>query len=249
MGSDFAALDAELDVLGAGASVDVAAVATAYAGDLSVLPAIDAALAELGRDVAITTPASLVPRAADFLLPPGSHELEIHTSEYGRALPDHAEEITTHHNVVMLDDAVLDAEVDELVQITPESAPLGNFSNALFDLTSVETLEHDPESAFSSLFDEVTKRASPPSRPAPRNEEDTEIFDSGALALEDTRASVGPIEAAFGAEDVDSAEFEIIADAETRKSAPAPANAAHPSSQPPEKRPSFLGRLFGRKDE
>ena len=50
MGSDFSALDAELDTLGAGPVVDALALAATYAGNLAALSDIDAALSTLDSD-------------------------------------------------------------------------------------------------------------------------------------------------------------------------------------------------------
>ncbi len=114
--------------------------------------------------------------------------------------------------------------------------------------------DEEGERAFAALFDEVTKQSSIPSPSASAelpDIEDTEIFDSAAFARA-LQGSRDPLdlqdEVELSVEDLDSAEFEVMT--ETAVAQPSPPSSTPPRpSQPSEKRPSFLGRLFGRKEE
>jgi len=312
MRSDFSALDAELEELSPGAVVDALALASSYSGDLSALGQIDAALSELGAGVESTTASGSTP------LPPGFDDIDlvmrpsyeqlppaVHDEARARApSPDTAaadsgafvrdaapdsQEVSTQHDVVMLDEDVFDADAEELVEITPEAAPLGNFGSALIDAPHFQA-DREANAAFVALFEETTQRSPRPSNRPPANDADAmreaegeptrrasvrpgpaserprstaerpppteqairaaaQRFDGGTLQLDDAREGIIPIEAAFGGEDLDSAEFEIPGEPTIPRKVNPKSSAPPPASQPPEKRPSFLGRLFGRKDE
>lgn len=125
--------------------------------------------------------------------------------------------------------------------------------------------ESEADSAFAELFAEATSQSSmpsgphgsaPPSResdaPGPAllapQEDDTDIFDTRALGLEEEAAAEGLRTEALEADEIDSAEFELVADAEDALPAAASSRPT-PRSERPEKRPSFLDRLFGRKED
>lgn len=258
MSSDFSAIDAELDELGGDAKIDALALAQSYAPELPSLAAVDSALGELASDVPeVVTPrldpVSAAPRPYDE--PRGEHAL-------GGALP-RSEEIVLPEPVSR---AELDAESREIPLADPEPRS-GAFELATEsgpERESDVTLELSPEmvrtapsdrarrnfeiaeseaedradSEFDALFVEATRRSSMPRARTLGGEDtvgdDTDTFDSSVLGFDDVER-----EPAFGAEELDSGELELIEEEPVR---PSP-------SKPPEKRPSFLGRLFGRKED
>jgi hypothetical protein len=155
-----------------------------------------------------------------------------------------------------------EADVD-LMDLRPESSPMTGAARAplfdreespargaagRFDQAAEGTAQAESEAAFAELFAELPRKSA---LPAPRHSlpppafEDTEIFDTGGLGSVENLQQSAAIADSISAEELDSAEFEIVMDDDsTLPSVPPP----HPS-QPPEKRPSFLGRLFGRKED
>jgi hypothetical protein len=165
-----------------------------------------------------------------------------------------------------MDAELVEAELDEL-KLTPEAAPLGGVPGTLFDLHTPANAEAELEAdaAFAALFAEATRQSGMPALGGSEAADDTQVFSTPA-AIDPHSASLLPsklpfdvaltepagarddndeLEPGFHDETLDSAEFEIVNDVVTDAR---PANAAS-QSRPPDKRPSFLGRLFGRKDE
>lgn len=272
MVADFSALDAELDQLGAGPAVDAAALASSYAGTTDRLSDIDAALSALAVDVRVdaavalaqpyvaNVPSSLPPppttRPAERLdsdeiaLPnamprvgndeSGELPLDGVTPQSGSfALP--YEEALPSADVAFAEDLTFEADVDELIEMP--AAPL---SPALFERRDRESEpDHAAEADFAALFPEVSIEPGPEV-----SYDDTEIFDSSALEFDagKPKPKLEPIENAF-TEELDSAEFEIVMESTESGTQATPSTVPPHPSQPPEKRPSFLGRLFGRKEE
>lgn len=185
------------------------------------------------------------------------------------------------HDITMepIDDELIEAEIDDM---RPEAAPLGSAANALFDMnTKVDAAaEQEADAAFAALFAEARRQSNMPSAAEPANDDQTELFDAGALSIDPGSISLHPrsidppslkpsvpyelgltkpasrrpeldgeveLEPGFHDETLDSAEFEIVNDVVT-DGRPSDSPGAR-SSRPPEKRPSFLGRLFSRKEE
>jgi hypothetical protein len=160
------------------------------------------------------------------------------------------------------EEELADADVD-LLELRPESAPMTGMAKEhsaapLFDAAgrvgraeAESTDRGESDAVFAELFAEAGRQQS--AAPAPRHSQpppaydDTEIFDSGSVGYVENLEQSAVIAETVGAEELDSAEFEIVMDDDTRVSPPS-VPPVHPS-QPPEKRPSFLGRLFGRKEE
>lgn len=163
------------------------------------------------------------------------------------------------HDITMepMDAELLEAELDDLT-LTPEAAPLGGGPGSLFDLHAPANAEAELEAdaAFAALFAEATRQSRMPAGGGSEAADETQVFSAEAAASDPHSASLLPSKAGAGDdgdqsepgfhdETLDSAEFEIVNDVVTDAR---PANAAS-QSRPPDKRPSFLGRLFGRKDE
>lgn len=309
MGSDFSALDAELDTMGVGPAVDALSLAASYAGNLASLSDIDTALGELDADGAalhqrvaksavVEVPsfsagvsgeratsfvASRTPQSEEIVLPdplPRSRaELRAEADKSGELLLepgkprsgsfslDGASILPGNHDDTLEtpEEELAEADVD-LLDLRPESTPMTGAARdarpgslfdtrasaapggaGRFDATSESTAQAESDAAFAELF-EATR---PGALPTPRHSlpppafEDTEIFDSGGLGYVENLEQSAAIADTISAEELDSAEFEIVMDDDH---APPSIPPPHPS-QPPEKRPSFLGRLFGRKEE
>lgn len=127
----------------------------------------------------------------------------------------------------------------------------------------------DADAAFAQLFVDSSRPSSAPSArhssaPGPRHStapspgnsqmperyaDDTETFDASARAFVESAALEG--EDHMSAEELDSAEFELMieGDGTSDPQQPPPVGGEQRAPQSSEKRPSFLGRLFGRKDE
>ena len=169
----------------------------------------------------------------------------------------------------------VEVEPEELVEIAPSdlvhgsvahgSVAHGSNGRSRFELSALTELARDADArsdraadaAFAELFEEATRQSSlpiPNLPPEPPLEEDTEIFDSAAFARAE-QIEDEPIEDAFTAEELDSSEFDVLVDTSVDTSVARHVSSSSSSSTPPrpsqapEKRPSFLGRLFGRKAE
>jgi hypothetical protein len=293
MGSDFSALDAELDALGTGVSGDALALAASHGFGAEALPArpalsaIDEALTQLGQDVPsvdlhvianqrplpdLTQPHSRAPASEEIVLP------EPVLRDFGAALADQSGELPldAHRSgsfplpepafdgsgAHAEDQVLLDAELDELLEMTAESSLLGDGSQ-VHDTDPPGSAARDgaAHAAFEALFAEATgRRSSLPSArfshaPAPLDD-DTDTFDSSILAFAEESQNGVPVlddslTETFNVDELDSAEFQIMPSAnDSRPSSPAFASSQPPpASEAPEKRPSFLGRLFGRKED
>jgi hypothetical protein len=305
MGSDFSALDAELDTMGLGPAVDALSLAVSYAGNLAALSDIDTALGELDADgaalhqrvaksavvevpsfsagvsgeramsfVATRTPQSgeiVLPdplprsraelraeadKSGELLLEPGKPRSGSFSLDGAGILPGNRDD-----TLETPEEELVEADVD-LLDLRPESAPMTGAARevrrgSLFheaslaqggvDAARESTAQAESDAAFAELF-EATR---PGALPTPRHSqpppafEDTEIFDTGGLGYVENLEQSAAIADTISAEELDSAEFEIVMDDDH---APPSIPPPHPS-QPPEKRPSFLGRLFGRKEE
>lgn len=156
-------------------------------------------------------------------------------------------------DAAFVDDLTFDADVEDLLEVAPAEAPPprtnGNGGgNGLFELHDRETeTDRAAEADFAALFPD------PPLGPVVETSyDDTEIFDSSVLEFDTEKPKLAPIENAF-TEELDSAEFEIVMDSTDESGTQATPSSTvpphHPSTTPPEKRPSFLGRLFGRKED
>lgn len=310
MGSDFSALDAELEALGAGSAVDALSIARSYAGTASVLfdaqvfvqpatgaaPAaalsdIDDALQALdgetsglhaGRAFQGSSPSSIFPRmgpvsSGERLRPPTSEEIVLPdpmTRDQGDAsgelsldgssprsgsftldgvgiLPGNRDD-----TIETTEEELLEADVD-LLDASATAAPIiGSVPSALFDMSAPANSEaqREADAAFAELFAEATRQSAMPGsnqHDAPASVEDTAIFDSGGIDFVENLDQSAALADSVAAEELDSAEFEIITDNDSDEDAfsvPSSTPPAH-ASQAPEKRPSFLGRLFGRKEE
>jgi hypothetical protein len=312
MGSDFSALDAELDTLSAGPVVDALSLAVSYGGNLAALSDIDSALGELDADgvalhqrvaqsASVDVPDFLAgvsgerdtsffgsradePRASNFRsrdpkseeivlpdpLPRSRAELRDEADKSGELLLESGTPQSGSFSldgdgilpgnrddtIETSDEELAEADVD-LIDLRSESAPMMGTSRerttaALFDVdasAAEDDAQHESDAAFAELFADATRQDA---MPVPRHSlpppafEDTEIFDTGGLGYVENLEQSAALADTIGAEELDSAEFEIVMDDDTRSPPSVPP--AHPS-QPPEKRPSFLGRLFGRKEE
>jgi hypothetical protein len=310
MGSDLSALDAELDTLGAGPTVDVLQLARTYAGVLASsdeavaleLTSVDAALSELdSAAVAMsqkrhaeraervervrrsTTPPPLPsrravaesqraeaasPQSEEIVLPEpvvqapgelGSGELPLHNaSRSGAFSVEHASKKLNHDDTVEpFDDELVESDVD-MVEFshgapanrdTSGDARESQRSSPLFDLNAPNNVEaqQEADAAFAELFADATRHSNMPSsenNQAPEQyNDDTETFDSSALSFIESNASASA--GTVNDEELDSAEFEIVMDADGESAPSVPA----PRASEAEKRPSFLGRLFGRKED
>jgi hypothetical protein len=315
MGSDFSALDAELDTLGAGPLVDALALAGTYAGSLAAMSDIDAALGELDADGAALRAKSAVygslarassdggnelptflagrsglrarsepprlpaerassraPESEEIVLPDpvlrdnanesGELSLDTGTPRSGSFSLDGAETPPGNRDdtIETSEEELGDADVD-LMDLQSEAPPtLGQSREripaSLFDLEApaMGKGQEESDAAFAALFAEATKQSDMPplhSQPPPAYTGDTELFDTGGLGFVENLQQSAAIADSIAAEELDSAEFEIVMDDDAH-SIPPSMPPPHPSqlpSQPPEKRPSFLGRLFGRKEE
>lgn len=306
MGSDFSALDAELDTMSAGPPVgDVLSLAVSYAGNLAALSDIDTALGELDADgVALhqrvaqtavvdvpefsanvsgeraTSFASRTPQSEEIVLPdplPRSRaELRAEADKSGELLLDPGKPRSGSFSLdgagilpgnrddtlETPEEELAEADVD-LLDLRPESAPMTGAARdgrgSLFgaEASAARMGRYDAATEGRGLAEsdaavaELVEATRPGALPAPRHSQppraydDTEIFDTGGLGYVENLEQSAAIADTIGAEELDSAEFEIVMDDEdTAPSVPPP----HPS-QPPEKRPSFLGRLFGRKED
>jgi len=295
MPSDFSALDAELDTLGAGTVVDALSLARGYAGTLAAMSDFDASLDELesgsrelgsadlsstphsgaGFDTSfiatrsgertrapeseeIVLPDPMVRERADELsgelaLDAGSPRSGSFALEGGGILPG-----TRDDTIETLDEELMDSDVD-LIDLRSESAPmLGNVPASIFDAQAAAHAEaqEEADAAFAALFEEATRQSNMPhadqSQPP---SEDTAVYEDAGIDFAKNFEESAALASSIAAEELDSAEFEIVVDDEdedhvvsSRSSAPPPHPSQHPS-QSPEKRPSFLGRLFGRKEE
>lgn len=135
-------------------------------------------------------------------------------------------------------------------------AALFERADAQFELESESADAHDGDAAFAELFADARRQSSMPSPEQQHTEgdpaEDTETFDSSVLGLEPARN----IEHALAHDDLDSTEYELVLEGDVKLEDDVKEEAVPPSeppparrpSQAPEKRPSFLGRLFGRKE-
>lgn len=310
MGSDFSALDAELDTMGVGPAVDALSLAVSYAGNLAALSDIDTALGELDADGAalhqrvaksavVEVPgfsagvsgeratsfaASRTPQSEEIVLPdplPRSRaELRAEADKSGELLLEPGKPRSGSFSLdgagilpggnrddtlETPEEELAEADVD-LLDLRSESAPMTGAARdgrtgplfdaqpssarggaGRFDEAAESTAQAESDAAFAELF-EATRPGAPPtprhSQPPPAFE-DTEIFDTGGLGYVENLEQSAAIADTISAEELDSAEFEIVMDDDQ---APPSVPPPHPS-QPPEKRPSFLGRLFGRKEE
>ncbi|MET0343885.1 MAG: hypothetical protein ABW252_22920 [Polyangiales bacterium] len=137
------------------------------------------------------------------------------------------------------DVSFVDADIEELVEIDAAGQPV------FVDPGRISEADRLVDAEFAELFSDATGEP-----PLGYGEDDTEIFDSGAIAAIKAKGELEPIENAFNAEELDSAEFEIVMESSNDDRPHESSTSSIPSaSTPPEKRPSFLGRLFGRKDE
>jgi hypothetical protein len=291
MPSDFSALDAELDTLGAGAVVDALSIASGYAGALAVLSDFDASLDELeqsSRELGVQVVAQpSAPSVPTFVAPPSGERFRAPQSEE-IVLPDpmprdvagdQSGELSLDHGtprsgsfaldgggilpgsrddtIETTDEELSDADVD-LIDLRSESAPmLGNVPQSLFDVHAASNAEaqEEADAAFAALFDEATRQSNMPQPDSARPPSaDTAVYDEAGRDFAKNFEESAALAETLAAEELDSAEFEIVMDEDdeenivTASSAPPPHPSRHPS-QAPEKRPSFLGRLFGRKEE
>jgi hypothetical protein len=255
MVEELSALDAELDQLGVESASDSAALASSYAVQLGALSEVDAGLTALATglngELAPARAFSLLPPRSERTAAPDSAEISlagpIHDAadESGElplddddapqsgafALPPDA----ATPDEPLTEDLTFEADIEELVEFDEPDQPL-------FDSSPGRISETDRlvDAEFAELFADV------PSEPG-SYEDDTELSDSSALAAIKAKGELEPIENAFNAEELDSAEFEIVLESTDERTDRG--TSTTPPSIPPEKRPSFLGRLFGRKDE
>lgn len=307
MGSDFAALDAELEALGGEVAGDALALAAAYAPPLPDLAQVDRALSELDGDrpaLQVVSTASLAssataddpasrdeqlafPRSEEIVLPEPVSREELE-AEASREIP--LDEPTPRSGSFALpsssvdaadDDALID-EIDETIELemeedeAPQAAPpmferprprddqaAGSPSRERtrqqFDLEEPRASgDVDADSEFAALFAEATRQSNMPSADDRSGlarlddsgfnplDEDTETFDTSVLGFADEP----PVTDAIARGDLDAAEFQRGEQAAPGHGATLTSSAPPPRpSQPPEKRPSFLGRLFGRKED
>jgi hypothetical protein len=260
MSSDFSAIDAELEELGGGAKIDALALAQSYTAELPTLAAIDSALNDLASEVlgsAELAQASVLQPSGRFLAEPSEPERQVsapHSEEIVLPEPVSREELAAESREIPLadpeprsgsfelaDESAPERESDVTLELSPEmvrTAP-SERTRRNFDVDASEA-EDRADSEFDALFVEATRRSSMPgARSLGRDEavgEDTDIFDTSVLGFDDVERGREP---AFGAEELDSGELELVEEEPAR---PSP-------SKPPEKRPSFLGRLFGRKED
>jgi hypothetical protein len=263
MVEDLSALDAELDRLGVESAADPTALASSYAGQLGALSEIDQALNALatGLDTELPSPARAFtippPRSAR---PPDPDSAEIALPVQVRAADDEQsgelplDEVEVPRSGAfalppdtigpsgepVTEDLTFETDLEDLVE-------LDDAERAAFEPGRISETDRRVDAEFAELF-------SDPSGDLPLSayEDDTEIFDASALAAIKAKGELEPIENAFNAEELDSAEFEIVMDASEERAHESATSAIPPltsGSTPPEKRPSFLGRLFGRKDE
>ena len=296
MGSDFSALDAELDSLQTGSAVDALVLAHQYASTSLELHQVDAALNAIDADSKLLRTGSSFPPEAvarkkseapsapayvvgneEIVLPdplprdeevrhdPGSGEMPLNAAsarsgafavEPARASFRAPARVAGRDDTLEpFDDELVDAHAEpiEFTAATPSekdtsgAAPrdsLFHNPDSLFAQAEPHPVDAQAEAdaAFAELFSDAAPTRQTSSLPAGEPEtygDDTETFDSSSLGFieNDTEATDSSMD-----EELDSAEFEIVMDGEGSKAAPARPDA-------PEKRPSFLGRLFGRKDE
>ena len=265
MVEELSALDAELDRLSVESAANPTALAGSYAGQLGALSDVDAALNALATGLngselpppprALTIPPPRSARPAD----PDSVEIALPAPARGNRDDHHSGELPLDEDIEgpqsgafalppdtigpadpITEDLSFEADLDELVE-------LDDGERAAFDASRGRISETDRlvDAEFAELFSESVDGPIP-------YEDDTEIFDASALAAIKAKGELEPIENAFNAEELDSAEFEIVMESSDER-APESATSSIPpltsGSTPPEKRPSFLGRLFGRKDE
>jgi hypothetical protein len=291
MGSDFSAIDAELDTLETSPAADALALAHSYAGTALEFQAVDRVLNELDADGPLLRSRSSFPppgRSARRAEPaaafePSREQIELPDpvpreplrSEHGSGeMPLHATSSRSgsvsldQHDpraastrfagrddtLEPLDEELIDAD-EELIEFTadqPSTSDSGGERRvgSLFDRKSqpAAAAQEEADAAFAELFSEAASQSIVPSA-SPGEEpetygDDTETFDTAALGKieNDVRSPDASMD-----EELDSAEFEIVVDAGASKSAPPPGSRS--PSEAPEKRPSFLGRLFGRKED
>ncbi|MDB4973597.1 MAG: hypothetical protein JWN48_1938 [Myxococcaceae bacterium] len=306
MGSDFSAVDAELDTLESSPAVDALSLARSYAGASvfgssaeppasSGLQVVDAALNELDADgILLRTRSSFPPErpksrppearaeapvagagelsSEEIVLPDpvprepqfkdaGSGEMPLHATapRSGSFSMEQSERALKHSGrddtLEPFDEELVDARLDdeERVEFTaavPAQADGAAPRPSLFDRRSQHpaAVQEEADAAFAELFSEAATHQS--SIPSSRNSQvpetygdDTETFDSSSLAFIENDVKNADISMD---EELDSAEFEIVVDSDAGNGT---APASRSPSDAPEKRPSFLGRLFGRKED
>lgn len=234
MQSDFSRLDAELEQLAGGASVDALALAHAYVGSIGALPEVDRTLTELGE---AAKPELLRDLAAASSLPT---EAELPRRD-------------------QLRERIVLPEPDELnrPQIGASARDPQGGENAPHAFAQAEQVDMlaEGDDAFAALFadaspaSELQQLGSEAHADEPLTSAQPAHFDSTLLPSAEAPAN-GNGDANI--EELDSAEFEIDAEDEPEEPTTEARARSYPparESERPSKRPSFIGRLFGRKDD
>ena len=296
MGSEFSALDAELDALAGGPPVDALLLAQSYAGTSFAIADVDAQLHELDADRKLesrapsapplprfrrsSTPPSLrAPASEEIVLPePVRDEPRTRDGSGELALPGKAGasrsgsySLEAVNRKGSSRDITLDAYDEELMEADASMFELTGDPGtekrpSLFDVKPSDNAEaqREADAAFAELFADASRKSSLPSPrssslPGPRSSQvpeqyndDTETFDTSALVRVEQAglsADADDLGIDIMAEELDSAEFEIVLDNDEPAEPAAATAAPREERTEPEKRPSFLGRLFGRKEE